>query len=156
MSEAYEEILDGLPTLRAPPGERHERICQRLHARVAASLVAFPAAQLLACRTRIQLTAQTTIRPDLAVITRANAKLWLAAEVINPADHHTDTVIKKALYEEIRPARLWMIDPRYDNVEVYHATPYGLALQNILAGSESLTEALWPSFEIPIRELFAP
>jgi len=156
MSAGYEEILDGMPTLRAPPGERHERICQRLHARVAASLAAFPAAQLLACRARIQITPDTAICPDLAVLTTANAKLWLAAEVINPADHHTDTVIKKALYEEIRPARLWMIDPRYDNVEVYHATPYGLALQTILAGSELLTEALWPSFEISIRELFGP
>ncbi|MCX7868129.1 Uma2 family endonuclease [Limisphaera sp. VF-2] len=156
MSQSYEEILDGLPTLRSPPGERHERICRRLHERLAPALAACPAAQLLACRTRIQINSATAICPDVAVITAASGKLWLAAEVISPADHHTDTVIKKAIYEDLRLARLWMIDPRYDNVEVYHATPFGLALQSILAGSELLTEALWPGFQISIRELFAP
>jgi Uma2 family endonuclease len=156
MSQSYEEILDGLPTLRSPPGERHERICRRLHERVAPALAAYPAAKLLQCRSRVQLSSVTTVCPDLAVITAANGRLWLAAEVISPADHHTDTVIKKAIYEEMRLARLWMIDPRYDNVEVYHATPFGLALQSILAGSELLTESLWPGFQIAVHELFAP
>jgi len=30
------------------------------------------------------------------------------------------------------------VDPRYDNVEVYHSTEWGLALKGILAGSEVL------------------
>lgn len=156
MIRGYEEILDGLPTLRAAPSERHERICRRLHLRLAATLTAYPAARLLECRSRIQVTPATALCPDLAVIATATGKLWLAAEVINPADHHTDTVIKKTLYEELRLARLWMIDPRYDNVEVYHATPYGLALKSILAGADCLTESLWPSFEISMKELFGP
>ncbi|MCS7089635.1 MAG: Uma2 family endonuclease [Verrucomicrobiota bacterium] len=156
MIHGYEEILEGLPTPRAAPSERHERICQRLHLRLAACLATFSAAQLLQCRSRIQLSPNTSVCPDLAVVTMATGKLWLVAEVVSPADHHTDTVIKKALYEEQRLARLWMIDPRYDNVEVYHATPYGLALKTILAGAECLTEPLWPTFRISMQELFGP
>ena len=37
-----------------------------------------------------------------------------------------------------------MIDPRYDNVEVYHSNEYGLILKGILAGHELLTEKLLP------------
>ena len=48
-----------------------------------------------------------------------------------------------------------MIDPRYDNVEVYHGTQYGLALKRVLAGRELLTEALLPGFQMPLHELFA-
>jgi Uma2 family endonuclease len=48
-----------------------------------------------------------------------------------------------------------MIDPRYDNVEVYHASPYGLVLKEILAGTQLLTEKLLPKFQISIAQLFA-
>jgi hypothetical protein len=48
-----------------------------------------------------------------------------------------------------------MVDPRYDNVEIYHSTEWGLALKSILAGSEVLAEALIPEFQIVIAELFA-
>jgi len=49
---------------------------------------------------------------------------------------------------------LWMVDPRYDNLEVYHASEYGLMLKNILAGPERLTEKLLPEFELGIADLF--
>jgi Uma2 family endonuclease len=51
--------------------------------------------------------------------------------------------------------RLWMVDPRYDNVEIYHSMEFGLALKNILAGSEILSEQLIPEFQFVIAELFA-
>jgi Uma2 family endonuclease len=63
--------------------------------------------------------------------------------------------VKKEVYEKIRVPRLWMIDPRYDNVEIYHTTEFGLALKGILAGKEVLAEKLIPEFQIVIAELFA-
>jgi Uma2 family endonuclease len=47
-----------------------------------------------------------------------------------------------------------MIDPRYDNVEVYHSGPHGMALKQILATREILNEPLLPGFEYVIAELF--
>ena len=49
-----------------------------------------------------------------------------------------------------------MVDLRYDNVEVYHATEYGLKLVHILAGREALVERLLPYLRLGVRELFAP
>ncbi len=97
----------------------------------------------------------TTICPDLALVAAATGRLWLAAEIVNSEDHRLDTVVKKQIYEDIKVARLWMIDPRYDNVEVYHSTEYGLMLKGILAGREVLTEQLIPEFQLVIAELFA-
>jgi hypothetical protein len=48
-----------------------------------------------------------------------------------------------------------MIDPRYDNVEIYHSTEFGLVLKGILAGSEVLAEKLVPEFQFVVAELFA-
>lgn len=155
MSEPYEEILQGERTLRLPPGPRHELICQRLHDSIRASVANFPGTRLLDSRDAVSLDADTTLRPDLALVATATGKLWLAVEVVSSDDHRTDTVFKKEIYESMRLPRLWMVDPRYDNVEVYHASEYGLRLQEILAGSDVLTEKLLPEFQISTKELFA-
>jgi Uma2 family endonuclease len=155
MSENYEEIFEGEPTLRMAPGPRHEIICSRLHSAMTASVANITSARLLAPRTRIDLSRGVAVCPDLALVTAANGRLWLAAEIVNSDDHRADTVIKKQLYEEAKLPRLWMIDPRYDNVEVYHSSEYGLALKGILAGREILAEKLLPEFQFVIADLFA-
>jgi Uma2 family endonuclease len=155
MSKPYEEILDGASLPRSAPDGRHEMICDRLHAALTASVANVAGTQLLAPRTRIQVSRSTTICPDLALVTAATGKLWLAVEIISRDDHHTDTVVKKEVYEQIRVPRLWMVDPRYDNVEIYHSMEFGLALKGILAGNEVLTENLIPEFQFVIAALFA-
>jgi Uma2 family endonuclease len=156
MSEPYQEIIQGETTLRLPPGPRHELICSRLHAVIRASVADFASTRLLDMRTAIRLADNTTIRPDLALLTSANNKLWLVAEVVSSEDHHADTVDKKQIYEAIKLPRLWMIDPRYDNIEVYVGTEYGLRLETILAVKDVLTEKLLPEFHLGIADLFAP
>lgn len=151
----YEEVVDGETLLRYPPSPRHELICERLHAWVDASLAGITTTRLLEIRAPIELRPGTIVRPDLTLITATTGKAWLIAEVVDSDDHRADTVVKKNLYEEIRLPRLWMVDPRYDNVEVYHGSPYGMALRHILAGRERLTESLIPQLDVIIRDLFA-
>ena len=155
MSQLYEEIVQGETLMRSPPGPRHEKICARLQARLAESLANNAVARLLAPRSVVQMSTGTLLRPDLALVTAATGKLWLAVEIINSEDHHPDTVLKKSIYEDCNVPRLWMIDPRYDNVETYHGMPYGLALRGILAGKERLVESLLPGFDMAVGELFA-
>jgi len=154
MSEAYEEKLEGEACLRPPPGARHEEICRRLHERVAQSLAGSVVARLLPPRAMVALSHGVEVRPDLALVTAANNKILLVAEVVSSGDHHLDTVIKKTIYEENKLPRLWMVDPRYDNVEVYHGGQYGLTLKEILAVRETLNEPLLPGFQYTIAELF--
>jgi hypothetical protein len=47
------------------------------------------------------------------------------------------------------------VDPRYDNVEVYHSTEFGLQLKGILACGEVLTDKLIPQFQLAVAALFA-
>jgi Uma2 family endonuclease len=152
MTGPYEEILEGETCLRPPPGLRHEEISRRLHTRVAESLT--NVARLLPPRTRVQLARDTWVCPDLALVTAVNDKLVLAVEVISPEDHRWDTVTKKSIYEQLRVPRLWMVDPRYNNVEVYHATQYVLMLKEILAVREVLRDPLLPNFCFDMEELF--
>ena len=114
-----------------------------------------PQPRLLPPRSIVQLAAGVMLRPDLALVTAATGKMWLAAEIVDSHDHRPDTVLKKGLYEDFNLARLWMIDPRYNNVEFYHGTPHGLALKGIMAGRELFQEPLLPGFRLTVEELFA-
>jgi hypothetical protein len=154
MSEPYEEILDGATVRRLAPGERHEMICARLHQCVHASVANFTSTRLLLPRTAVRLNPETLIRPDLGLVAAATGKLWLAAEIVSSDDHRADTVVKKQIYEELKIPRLWMIDPRYDNVEVYHTNEYGLVLKDIMAARETLSEKLLPEFQMSVADLF--
>ena len=111
--------------------------------------------RLLAPRSEVKLPSGVILCPDLALVTQATGKLWLAVEIVNSEDHRPDTVIKKQIYEEMKLPRLWMVDPRYDNVEVYHSLEFGLQLKGILAGSEVLEDKLLPQFRMTIAQLFA-
>ena len=117
-------------------------------------MVNISTARLLPRRSIVQISSGTLVRPDVALITSATGKIWLAAEVISSDDHRADTVVKKEIYEELKLPRLWMIDPRYDNVEIYHGSQYGLMLKAMLAGREILTEELLPEFQLSVSDLF--
>lgn len=155
MNEIYEEVLAGEVTARRAPGTRHELICSRLHTVMAASVGNLASTRLLPPRTEVRVASNTLLRPDLSLVAKATGKLWLVVEIVSSDDHRNDTVVKKQIYEEIKVPRLWMIDPRYDNVEVYQTTEYGLKLIHILAGREVLSEKLLPEFQLSVAELFA-
>lgn len=155
MTDPYEEILRGESLLRHGPGLRHELIAGRLHALVCRSAATLLTARVLPRRSVVEICPGTLLRPDLALVTAPTGKPWLIAEVVDKVDHHPDTVMKKDIYENVRLPRLWMVDPRSHNVEVYHASRYGLSLHCILANRDALTEALLPEFNLGMTELFA-
>jgi len=155
MSHGYEEIIEGATLPRNAPTDRHELICRRLHAEIGTSINGLTAMQLLPPRMKVQVDRHSTLCPDLSLVTTASNKLFLAVEVISRDDHHPDTVTKKEIYEQIRIPRLWIVDPRYDNIEIYHSFEFGLQLKGILAGSEILQEKLIPQFSMTVAQLFA-
>lgn len=155
MSDPYQELIDGETFLRGPLNGPHELLCDRLHTWVASHLPANSALKLLPRRTTLTLRAGTDICPDLALVRRDNSELYLAAEVLQPGDHHPDTVLKKQLYSDCRVPRLWVVDSRYQNVEVYSTGGVGFRLDTILAVNDSLTDAAVGGAAYPIDAIFS-
>jgi Uma2 family endonuclease len=162
MSDAYEEVIQRESFYRRPPTAAHETLVSRLHRLVAAAIPLNSALQLLAPRTELLIGEHCALRPDLAVVrtdpgrrTDDTAQLYLAAEVLLPGDHHVDTVLKKQLWADARLPRLWMVDPRYLNVEVYGCGEYGFTLADILAHHHPLTDPHLPGLSCSMDDLFA-
>jgi len=160
MSEFYEEVILGEVASRRPPPPAHETLVGRLHALVAGSLPSSSTLQLLPPRASLQLADDCILRPDLTLVRTepglsGPARLYLVAEVLLPGDHHLDTVIKKQLWSDLRLPRLWLVDPRYLNVEVYGLGEYGFTLIDILAHHHPLTDPHLPGLGCSMDELFA-
>jgi Uma2 family endonuclease len=160
MSDAYEEMIQGETLHRRGPSGSHELLVGRLHALVGACLPANSTLKILPPRSRLQLYDDCVLCPDLAVIRTdptlsGSASLYLVAEVLLAGDHHTDTFIKKQIWSELRLPRLWMVDPRYLNVEVYGLGEYGFTLVDILAHHHPLSDPHLPGLRCTMDELFA-
>jgi len=158
MSEAYEELIQAEAYYRHPPSLAHEILVGRLHRLVAAAIPPNSSLRLQPPRTELRIDEHNTVRPDLTVIRLtpgAAAQCYLVAEVLEPGDHHIDTVIKKQLWADARLPRCWMVDPRYLNVEVYGCGEYGFTLGDILAHHHPLTDPHLPGLNCPMLELFA-
>lgn len=156
MPDPYEELIDGETFIRGPLNGPHELLCDRLHSWVSSHLPANSALKLLPRRTTLTLRAGTDICPDLALVRRDTNELYLAAEVLQPGDHHPDTVLKKQLYADCRAPRLWIVDSRYQNVEVYSTTkPVGFRLESILASNDTLSDAAVGGIAYPVADIFA-
>lgn len=159
MSETYEELIDGETLLRRAPTSEHELLVGRLHDLVAAALPLNSSLRLLPARSRLQLDENCVLCPDLAIIRTDRdggiPQLYLVAETILPGDHHADTVLKKQIWSDARLPRLWMVDPRYLNVEIYGCGEFGFTLLNILANQAKLTDPFLPGFNPSMDELFA-
>jgi Uma2 family endonuclease len=162
MSEPYQELIAGQTVQRLPPPSSHEILVERLHELVARSLPLNSVLRLLMPRTELELGGTYRLRPDMAVVRVEDgagdppvAQLYLVAEVLLPGDHHVDTVVKKKLWSDARLPRLWMVDPRYLNVEVYACGKYGFTLLEILAHNNALTDPHFPGLACPMQELFA-
>ena len=155
MTGGYEEILEGEAVQRKPPGARHEIIRARLRDLVADAITAATDLKLAATRSLLELSPGDWVHPDLTLIDVAAGSPYLVAEVIDARDHSPDTVVKKRLFETAQIPRVWMIDPRYNNAEIYHATPHGLALRGIFAGSEELTDGRLSQLHVTVDDLFA-
>jgi len=160
MFESYEELIQGQTAVRRSPPSAHELLVSRLHRLVADALAPDAPLQLLPRRASLQLADDCILRPDLTVVRTepgltGPARLYLVAEVLLPGDHHVDTVIKKEVWSSLRLPRLWMVDPRYLNVEVYGLGEFGFTLTDILAHHHPLTDPRLPGLACPMDELFA-
>ena len=155
MADPYEEILDGRPLIRGPINGPHELLCERLHHWVAKNLPHNSALHLLPRRALVKLRPDTEIRPDLSLMRRNDPRLYWAVEVLQPSDRHPDTVIKKNILAACLVPRLWIVDGRYQNIELYVTTGGHFRLEAILTGNDVLSDSALSSGRLSLAELFA-
>jgi Uma2 family endonuclease len=89
-------------------------------------------------------TPHTTLRPDLLVCHRTDAGPHLltappvlAVEVLSPATHTTDVVLKRALYETHEIPSYWLLDSTTQELTILAQTPTGYTCEAVVQPEET-------------------
>lgn len=120
------ELIDGEVILSASPVPKHQIISFRLGSLIDA---AAPSGQVIAAPMDVYLDEFNTVEPDLMWISEANAGIigkvrimgapdWIV-EIHSPGTMKRDQTKKFELYEKHGVREYWMVDPEYEQVEVW-------------------------------------
>ncbi|MDQ6726483.1 MAG: Uma2 family endonuclease [Actinomycetota bacterium] len=165
-TEQRTQLIDGEVVVNEP-NLPHQRIAGELYRLVSNWLQDHPGGGEATLPLDVHLDGGNVFAPDVLFLrederpardaTRIVGPPALAVEVRSPSTWRYDVGAKKAAYERLGLAELWLVDIAADVVLVYRrsspeAAMFDVALE--LGPGESLTTPLLPGFSIDLAKLF--
>ena len=161
------EIIDGEHYVTPSPMTRHQRISGRLFHLLQAHLENHPGGEVFFAPLDVLLSRFDIVVPDLVYISHERARFLteknlqgppdLAVEILSPATKARDQHLKRDLYERVGVREYWLVDPKRNEVTLYHAGPTGFEPPKLLtrAAGDVLTTDLLPELRVPLERLLA-
>jgi len=79
----------------------------------------------------------------------------LVVEILSPSRPAYDRVTKLEQYALYGVAEYWIVDPMAESVEIYVLAGRKYELKGLFTGSQVLSTALLPSWELAVSSLFS-
>ena len=160
------EIIAGDRYVTPAPKTRHQMISTNLQGYLFDYVQINKIGIIFVAPTDVVFSDMDVVQPDLlfvsssrtAIITEDNVQGApdLVVEILSESTRRTDEIIKRKLYEKQGVAEYWIIDPEVDTVKVYRLVDkaYTQAIELTLEAQDRVTSTLFPSWELPLKELF--
>ena len=127
--DAYYELINGYLMKKSAPRPQHQRISMKLSRAIANYLFENKKGEIFASPIDVFLDDLNAVQPDLVFIPTENKAMItdggiigipdLMIEIISPSSVIRDRVDKKNLYEKLNVKEYWIIDPQYQDIEIY-------------------------------------
>lgn len=127
--DAYYELINGYIMKKSAPRPQHQRISMRLSILLGSFIKENKIGELFASPIDVFLDDLNAVQPDLVFVPTENQAIItddgimgipdLMIEIISPSSVLRDRVDKKNLYERLNVKEYWIIDPQYQDIEVY-------------------------------------
>ena len=127
--DAYYELINGYLMKKSAPRPQHQRISMKLSRTIANYLFESKKGEIFASPIDVFLDDLNAVQPDLVFIPTENQAMItddgiigipdLMIEIISPSSVLRDRVDKKNLYERLNVKEYWIIDPQYQDIEIY-------------------------------------
>jgi Uma2 family endonuclease len=162
---AYYELINGVIMKKSAPTPQHQRISMKLSRIISNYLLENKKGELLASPVDLFLDDRNAIQPDLVFVANDNQRIVtndgivgipdLIVEIISPSSVMRDRVDKKNLYERLNVKEYWIIDPAYQDIEIYTILNgrYEL-LSGVTMLEGSLKSNILDGVSIDLKELF--
>jgi Uma2 family endonuclease len=158
------ELVRGEVHVTPSPATRHQFIVQNLALSLGLHVVKDNLGEVLTAPLDVRLSEDTAFQPDLIFVSNSRAGIilenWiegapdLVVEVSSPSTATYDRATKLPLYAEFGVSEYWLVDSQAKTVEVLKLQGKKYFVEATLAGDQILTSDLFPSWQLPLRELF--
>jgi Uma2 family endonuclease len=162
---AYYELINGIIMKKSAPTPQHQNISMSLSLTLGSFIKSKKLGKLFAAPVDLFLDDRNAVQPDLVFVANDNQRIVtndgivgipdLIVEIISPSSVMRDRVDKKNLYEKLNVKEYWIIDPAYQDIEVYTILNgrYEL-LSGITMLEGSLKSNILDGVSIDLKELF--
>jgi Uma2 family endonuclease len=127
--DAYYELINGYIMKKSAPKPQHQNISMNLSYYFLSYIKENKIGKLYAAPIDVFLDDINAVQPDLVFIPTKNQNIItddgimgvpdLVVEIISPSSLLRDRVDKKNLYERLNVKEYWIIDPQYQDIEIY-------------------------------------
>ncbi len=123
------ELINGYIMKKSAPRPQHQNISMNLSIQLGSFIKEKKLGKLFAAPIDVFLDSYNAVQPDLVFVSSENQGIItndgivgipdLVIEIISPSSVIRDRVDKKNLYEKLNIKEYWIIDPQYQDIEVY-------------------------------------
>jgi Uma2 family endonuclease len=162
---AYYELINGSIMKKSAPTPQHQNISMNLSLQLGLFIKSKKSGELFAAPIDVFLDDHNAVQPDLVFVANDNQRIVttdgivgipdLIVEIISPSSVMRDRVDKKNLYEKLNVKEYWIIDPAYQDIEIYTIINgrYEL-LSGVTMLEGSLKSNILDGVSIDLKELF--
>ncbi len=134
------ELIDGVLLVTPPPGTLHQGVLSRIHGQLLRAAGITDAAWVVSPGA-VVLPPLTQLEPDLLVYPARFplgvkwedvTERWLAVEVLSRSSRMYDREFKRAAYQAMGLAEVWLVDARDRSVEVWRAGEAGAIVRDVI------------------------
>jgi len=158
------ELFDGECIMAAMPTVQHQLIATRLTILLGQMVERLGSGILLGSPVDVVLSPTIVFQPDISYLSnerssindgkKFNAAPDLVVEITSETTEERDRTFKFREYARGGAKEYWIVDPDKKQLEVYQNSEKGFQLIKIFTSGETLTTPLFPSANIPLREVF--
>lgn len=160
------ELIDGEHYMTPAPSLRHQRVSRRLARILDTFLLEHPLGEIFPAPCDVVLSEINVVEPDLVFVAAESTRILteqniqgapeLVIEILSPSTRHTDSVVKRRLYEYFGVQEYWLIDPLAETVTVFRQRDGVLRSEEELdRESDAVLTSPWlPGLQIPLEEVF--
>ncbi len=158
------EIIEGVHIMTPAPGFLHQNVLRILGMHLNTYLTENNAGIPVFSPIDVILSLYDVVQPDIIVILNENRRIITARniqgapdiviEIISESSIKEDRIVKRKLYERTGIREYWIVDPLAETITLYSSEKGRLSRTAELEGTASLTSALLPGFELPLKKLF--
>lgn len=163
--DAFYELINGYIMKKSAPKPQHQNISMYLSIEIGTFIKHRGLGKLFASPIDVFLDDLNAVQPDLVFIPTENQAMItddgiigipdLMIEIISPSSVLRDRVDKKNLYERLNVKEYWIIDPQYQDIEVYTVQNGRYELYSGVTMFEGeLKSSIFEGLTINLAELF--